>query len=245
MGGRPLLLVRSLTAIALLSTATLELDFSGYISYFRVTQDPWYKTLLAANEVTWMVAIVNDIAMAVTQDHTRYYAFANSVLVWLVVVVLSFVAPVSHSFTIDKQCLVVQVDFEVVCDSGSLSIGQVSRLALILGVVIGCNAVCYVVAYVVWRQPTTSKVDSFFVYAGARYLFVTSAWVHHDVYYMDRMSAVLNGILTVQWGATIHGLDIKLWRAFHVELPSESDIPHDHPLAASAKYALPLSVHQV
>ncbi|KAF0717447.1 Aste57867_2285 [Aphanomyces stellatus] len=42
--GRPLLVVRSLTAIALLSTATLQLVFNGSISYFEVVQDPWYKT---------------------------------------------------------------------------------------------------------------------------------------------------------------------------------------------------------
>ncbi|KAF0684703.1 hypothetical protein As57867_023263, partial [Aphanomyces stellatus] len=242
--GRPLVLVRSLTAVALLSTATMQLAFSGYISYFQVTQDIWYKPILAANEVTWMVSIVNDIAMAVTQDHTRYYAAINSILAWLVVVSLSLAMPVSHSFLIDKQCHVVDVDFQVVCDSGSLTIGQVSRLAAILGAVIGCNALCFVVTWILVRHPRPSKINSFFVYAGARYLFKSSPWIYNDVYYLDRMSAVLNGILTLRWGGTIHGLDVKLWRVFQVDQHSEADIPTDHPLAIPARYTIPLSLLQ-
>ncbi|RHY28411.1 hypothetical protein DYB25_013180, partial [Aphanomyces astaci] len=50
--GRPLLFLRGLTAIDLLSTAILELAFDGYMSTFRVGHPPWYKTVLAANEVT-------------------------------------------------------------------------------------------------------------------------------------------------------------------------------------------------
>ncbi|KAF0701413.1 Aste57867_8115 [Aphanomyces stellatus] len=242
--GRPLLLIRSLTAVALLSTSTVQLVTSGTISYFEVEIEPWYKTVLAANEVTWMVAVVNDVAIGLTQDYTRYYAFVNTVLVWVATVALSFAMPVTPTITIDKQCHLAQVDFQVVCASGSLSIGHVARLGLILGLVMTSNVVCYIVARAILHHPFRTNVDSIFVYAGARYLFVTSSWVYGDVYFMDRMSAVLNGILTIRWGTTMHGLDVKLWRAFHVDVSSDVDIPPNHPLATPAKYALPLSVHQ-
>ncbi|KAF0713850.1 hypothetical protein As57867_004173, partial [Aphanomyces stellatus] len=131
--GRPLLFVRSLTAVGLLSTANLALVYNGFVSYFIVTQNPWYKTLLAANEVTWMVAIVNDIAMAFTREHTIYYATINSILVWLATAILGLTTPVQHSATTNKQCSVIQMDFQVVCTSGVVAIGRLSRLALILG----------------------------------------------------------------------------------------------------------------
>ncbi|KAF0692887.1 Aste57867_16089 [Aphanomyces stellatus] len=240
--GRPLLLVRSLTAVALLSTSTLQLVFNGILSYFQVTPTPWYTTLLAANEVTWMVAIVNDIAMAVTRDYTPYYARLNSVLVWVITASLSLAKPLSHSLTIDKQCHVIQVDFHIECTTGMLTMGRVTRLAAILVVIASCNALCYVVTRAYLHQLPPTKVDSLFVYAGARYLFTTATWVYDDVYYMDRMSAVLNGILTLRWRNTIHGLDVKLWRAFHVDVPTNWDIPATQDLAASATYALPLSL---
>ncbi|KAF0689880.1 Aste57867_18701 [Aphanomyces stellatus] len=244
--GRPLLLVRSLTAVALLSTSTLQLVFSGTISYFVVTQDPWYKTLLAANEVTWMVAIVNDVAVAFTQDYTRHYAFVNTILVWLVVVSLSVGLPVRHELTIETHCDVVEMDFQLACESANLDIGYASRLVVILAVVLVCNLVCYLVARTFLHHPFRTQVDSIFVYAGARYLFATSAWVSNDVYYMDRMSAAMNGILTVQWGDNIHGLDVKLWRVLHVELTSRMDRPPaSHTLATKARFALPLRINQM
>ncbi|KAF0689829.1 Aste57867_18741 [Aphanomyces stellatus] len=43
--GRPLLFVRSLTAVALLSTSALHVAFSGHVSYFEVTDEPWCTTL--------------------------------------------------------------------------------------------------------------------------------------------------------------------------------------------------------
>ncbi|KAF0687552.1 Aste57867_20671 [Aphanomyces stellatus] len=241
--GRPLLVVRSLTAVALLSTSTLQLVFNGSISYFDVVQDPWYKTLLAANEITWMVAIVNDIAMAVTRDYTTYYATPNSILVWLVVMTWSFASPIRHSMSINKQCQLAQVDFQVVCESASITIGYLPRLIAIVGIVFGCNTLCYVTTRLLMKHPTPTRVDSIFVYAGARYLLMSSQWIHNDVYYMDRMSAVLNGTLTLRHGNTMFGLDIKLWRIFQVEIPQELGIPlNNTELAVAATYALPITL---
>ncbi|KAF0695643.1 Aste57867_13537 [Aphanomyces stellatus] len=238
--GRPLLVVRSLTAVALLSTSTLELVFIGSISSFEVVQDPWYKTLLAANEITWMVVIVNDIAVAFTQSYTTYYATPNSILMWLVVMTWSFASPMTHSMTIAKQCQQTQVDFQPVCQSASLAIGHVPRLAAIVWVVFGCNALCYVATRLLVQPPAPSRVKSIFVYAGARYVFMSTKWIQHDVYYMDRMSAALNGILTLRYGNTMLALDIKLWRTFQVEMLQCP--PPSNNVAGGAQYALPLAL---
>ncbi|KAF0696465.1 hypothetical protein As57867_012738, partial [Aphanomyces stellatus] len=164
--GRPLLFVRSLTAVALLSTATLELVTVNSISYFHATQLPWYTTILGANEVTWIVAIVNDIAMAITRNFTFYFAAANSAVVWLVVVALSFNSPLHHGVTIDMQCHAVQVDFQIACSSGIVTIGYLSRMVTILGVVGGSNVFCYTIARLVLRRRlSTSAMDSIFLYA--------------------------------------------------------------------------------
>ncbi|KAF0689970.1 Aste57867_18614 [Aphanomyces stellatus] len=241
--GRPLLFLRSLTAVALLSTATLQLRVDGTVSSFQVVMTPWYKTVLAANEVTWMVAIVNDIALAFTRDHTLYYAAVNSILVWLVVVTMTLVSPLDHSLTIDQRCQLAQMDSQVVCTSGALTIGYFDRLVTIVGVVLGCNGLCFIMTRLLLGHLPPTPVDSTFVYAGARYLFVSSKWIVHNVYYMDRGSAVLNGILTWRYGRVIYGLDVKLWQLFQVDM-SSVEIAPDHPLATAAKYALPLSLGQ-
>ncbi|KAF0697866.1 hypothetical protein As57867_011406, partial [Aphanomyces stellatus] len=240
--GRPLLVVRSFTAVALLSTSTLQLVLKGTLSHFVVVQDPWYKTMLAANEVTWLVAIVNDIAMAWTQEYTMYYATLNSLLVWLIVVTLSFVAPIDHSLTIAQECSMAQVDFQVVCASGTLSIGYLSRVVTMVAIVFGCNAVCFAIARILAPHPAPSKINSIFIYAGARYLFVSTTWIVDDVYYMDRVSAMLNGILTVRFKRTMYGMDVKLWRALRVDLPSPDVGGWDDRRAIAVQYGLPVII---
>ncbi|CAK4647675.1 unnamed protein product, partial [Aphanomyces euteiches] len=65
--GRPLLFIRSLTALSLLSTATVQLVYNGNETSFREVKNSFVKIVLAANEVTWTVAILNDILMIWTQ----------------------------------------------------------------------------------------------------------------------------------------------------------------------------------
>ncbi|KAF0694286.1 Aste57867_14834 [Aphanomyces stellatus] len=225
--GRPFLFMRSVSALILLSTCPLQLAFNGHLSYFEVAQDPWYKTLLAANEVSWLVSIVNDVAASVTGTFTAKYTGWDSVLVLVTAVVLSFVAPLSHSVALSKQCQLVQMDAQVVCNSGVVEIGRMARVALLCSVVLGWTVLCYVIARVYYRlvnQSSTERlVESVFLYSGARFQFRTARWIHHDTYYLDRMSAVLNGILTIHWDHAIVGLDVKLWRLFRVEICDEAE----------------------
>ncbi|KDO18225.1 hypothetical protein SPRG_15606 [Saprolegnia parasitica CBS 223.65] len=92
--GRPLVAVRSITALCLLSTASVELQSDGVLSNFVPTPIPLWTTCLAANEVTWLVGIVNDISLVWTQDHTIAYATINSLVMWLISALLATLAPV-------------------------------------------------------------------------------------------------------------------------------------------------------
>ncbi|KAF0689583.1 hypothetical protein As57867_018916, partial [Aphanomyces stellatus] len=54
--GRPLLLLRGITALALLSTASLELTLThSLVTGFVVPTVPWYKVVLSGGEATWLV----------------------------------------------------------------------------------------------------------------------------------------------------------------------------------------------
>ncbi|KAF0692348.1 Aste57867_16569 [Aphanomyces stellatus] len=238
--GRPLLFVRSLTAVGMLATATLKLDTNGFVTTFSEPKNPWYKILLSANELTWLVTIFNDIVMSLTKDFTSYYSAANSLLVWLFSFTLSYTYPIQHSLQVDKQCHVTQLDFQIVCHSGVVVIGQPMRIVILVLIVVGSNAFCYVVTRLLLKRVQSRAVHSIFLYSGVRLLFRTSTWTYNNVYYMDRMSAFLNGILSVRWQNVIYGLDVKLWHTFQIELTAESSIPVSNPLHKSAKHAIPL-----
>ncbi|KAF0686115.1 Aste57867_22080 [Aphanomyces stellatus] len=239
--GRPLLFARSLTAVGFLATANLQLQTSGAISYFEVAQPSILKIFLAANEITWLVAILNDMALACTKQYTRKYAGYDSVLVWLVTALFSLWSPVTHSVTIDKQCQVTQHDYQVVCTSASITIGRVSRLLSLVVVAVVANFLGYLLTRLNLRRlpPLPQFVHSKYLYGGAMYLFSTSSWVRGDVYYMDRMTAILNGILTLRWHRTIYGLDVKLWHTFQVAIEDGSQCE----ATAATTLAIPLQQH--
>ncbi|KAF0693778.1 Aste57867_15277 [Aphanomyces stellatus] len=244
--GRPILLLRSLAAIGLLSTCALDLQTTGYLSYFQDVQPSLLVTLLAANEVTWLVAVVNDIAFVVTEPFAAKYDDVENALVLVVTAAISIAAPVAHSVTIDAQCTLTHM--QVTCASGVVVVGDSVRLVTLVVVAVVMNLMCYVVCRMWCRTFNIAPnpiVPSAFLYCGANALFCRTGWMVGDVYFMDRMSAVLNGILTVRWHDTIYGLDVKLWRMFHIELSqpsgSHGDCDADRSLASLRQNAFPLS----
>ncbi|OQR87936.1 hypothetical protein ACHHYP_07826 [Achlya hypogyna] len=241
--GRPLVIVRSLTAIALLSTASLELRDADGVSFLTEVADPWYTIVLAASEVTWLVEVVSDMALAYTQAYTPHYAMANAWVVWGVTAFLSAVLPVTPTTTVAPTCTAAAVDFQIVCTTATIAIGQSARLYTLVGLVLGCKVIMYsATRWVLRRSPPSCVVDSLFLCAGAKYLFSHDKWLCNDVYYLDQASAVLNGILTLRTKSRVYAIDIKFWRVFDVPLPGDIDVPPKTPLAAAAQYTMPLAM---
>ncbi|OQS06729.1 hypothetical protein THRCLA_20299 [Thraustotheca clavata] len=237
--GRPLLFLRSMTAITLLSTGTLELQYSGYASSFVVESNPWYKTWLAASEVTWLVSVVNDITMIITQEYTSYFITPNSSSVWIICALLSQLQPVEHSATINRVCTLVQVDYQIVCTSATVTIGELSRFLLLIYIVLGCNVMSFLLVRVFLPIKPTLSSSSLFLAAGAKFLFLESKWTFDDIYYLDRASAVLNGILTWRWQSHIYAFDIKVWRILAIQLPP--DMLNYSTDVEPSKFAIPLT----
>ncbi|KDO21463.1 hypothetical protein SPRG_12506 [Saprolegnia parasitica CBS 223.65] len=221
--GRPLLCLRSLTAICMLSTASPTLHFTGVITLFYDDR-PWYKLVLAANEVTWLASIISDLLLVFTREYTSYYLSVHNVVVWVVAAVLTTTAPVEHRVDIDLRCSATALDLNVACDAGVIYIGQATRLLMLVGLVLGSKALLLVV--VKWRVGVSPApvAHSFFLSAGATYLFKHDHRTHDGVYYLDRASAVMDGLLTLRGArGVVYVLDCKSWRV-HV-LKSPKTIP--------------------
>ncbi|KDO19785.1 hypothetical protein SPRG_14979 [Saprolegnia parasitica CBS 223.65] len=198
--GRPLLLARGVTALSLLSSSSLSLATKhGRITVLEATQLPWYATCLAANEVTWVAGVVNDIALAVTKDDAMRYTTLNSVLVWAGTACLTTLSP-------------TVLDYQVHCSSGSVAIGSLRRLLALSLLVVSMNALSYLSV----RCRLSRKIDvrsrSLLLCAGARYLFEQDAWMDRDIYYMDRASAALNGLVSLRYKQAMYVFDVKTWR---------------------------------
>ncbi|KAF0690483.1 Aste57867_18139 [Aphanomyces stellatus] len=231
--GRPLLLLRSLTALCLLSTATLELTFrSPGVSLFQVPQVPWYKTVLSAGEATWLVYIVNDICLVWTKQYTKMYASCSSLLVWVLVAILTVVWPVEHCamMTASTSCEIDHMDFQLVCHSGAIVIGTATRLHLLLGLVCSSNVVCYVASrwYVDPGRLHPAKLTyhpSLLLSAGSQYFYDAKLWAHKGLYHLDPASALMNGLVTLRWRHSVYVVDVKIWRSFAIPLDDSIYLP--------------------
>ncbi|KDO17515.1 hypothetical protein SPRG_16968 [Saprolegnia parasitica CBS 223.65] len=238
--GRPLLFLRSLTAMAVLCTGSLDLQVVGSMSYLHSTDVPWYKTCLAASEVSWLVAIVNDVLMIWTKEHTALYVTPNGLLVTGVTALLSTLSPVTHTASLGHTCAIAEVDFQMVCSGGEVVIGVWERVALLVLLVGVLNVVTFGLMRWLVRKPPKNRAESLLLYAGAKYLFLSTKWIYKDVYYLDRASAALNGLVSVRYNGIYYGLDIKTWRTFTLTRPNVAEIPSTHALFTPAMYALPL-----
>ncbi|KAF0693682.1 Aste57867_15385 [Aphanomyces stellatus] len=239
--GRPLLFLRSMTALCLLSTASLELTAAGFTSSFTSVTTPWYTTILASGEMCWLVYIVNDFLMVYTLHLTDKYTTVCGLASWAITAILSFAAPVTHSVTISRACDAAILDMQLVCNSGSLAIGSPARFWTLVGIAIGMSLVCITVVRLVVGKPTeTPEKTSLMISCGAKYLFVKNIWVHNNVYYIDFASAIMTGLLVVHAKGTFYVLDIKAWRTLVVPSASYYDSLDGHPNAASLRCCFPL-----
>ncbi|RHY71717.1 hypothetical protein DYB38_003240 [Aphanomyces astaci] len=228
--GRTLLFVRGLAAISLLSTQVLTLTPVGDQWGFR---DPrvivdetatdqamrFFKTFLAAGEVSWLGFVLSDMLIVMTQQYTTAYVFKCNFMVWGASALLSWIIPATHTATMTRQCEMPQVDFQLVCTSGTIAIGSFGRFVTLIGVCVGSIAICY--AYERLRHPhlETQGQASYFLSASAKYMFEPKHWTKEKVYYIDPASAVINGILSIQVKNTFYIFDLKIWRFFVIDEP--------------------------
>ncbi|KAF0714577.1 hypothetical protein As57867_003791, partial [Aphanomyces stellatus] len=113
----------------------------------------------------------------------------------------------------------------------------------LVGVVLGCNLLCFVgTKYVVLRKNKPSpSIDSLLLSTGAKYLFLHDHRIHNDIYYLDRASAALNGMLTLCVRGHLFMLDFKMWRLVAINRPDASEFPSDNPFVEEWRRAVPLT----
>ncbi|EQC36584.1 hypothetical protein SDRG_06028 [Saprolegnia diclina VS20] len=113
----------------------------------------------------------------------------------------------------DFRCVSTALDFQVECSTGSIAIGFLDRVLLLIAVIVACNCVCYGLVRALWPvSASLRRSQSLLLTAGAKYLFTHDGWLLGDVYYMDRASALLSGLLTVSVRGSLVLFDVKTWR---------------------------------
>ncbi|EQC34887.1 hypothetical protein SDRG_07687 [Saprolegnia diclina VS20] len=233
--GRSFILLRSVTAIWMLNTAPLLLTQVGQATSFTSPPLPWYQTILAAGESTWLVYALNDFGSCVTLQYTTAYAYKSSLSTWFVLVLWSFVAPLSYSATLERHCTFVDMDAGLVCSSASIHLGSTRRVLGVVGVALSCVGVWFGCERWRLRGMAPHDVHSLLLSAHCIYMLDFTHWKHRGAYYLDKTSAVLAGLVSLEFHDKLYIFDIKTWRLFSCA-PSK-----DHTQPQHFQNAIPLS----
>ncbi|KAF0688422.1 Aste57867_19938 [Aphanomyces stellatus] len=223
--GRPLMLLRSLTSIALLSTSQLQLvaPMARLTSYFQSPSRDVLTTLVSSGEICWLVYILVDTCSIVTGEYTAFYSTPSVVVVSVSVAIWSFASPTTHSVALSRKCTVVAVDFDVSCVSGVIRIGSLTRFGGLIGVACGGCLASFLAVRVCIKHPPRLPTLSPLLYSAAKTEFehtTLANWEYNGIYYLDKASAAMTGILTFTFQGTLYLADIKTWRVY--EMPSKT-----------------------
>ncbi|KAF0689943.1 Aste57867_18636 [Aphanomyces stellatus] len=241
--GRPLLLIRSLVAISLLSSAPLSLVRVGPLTQLQPSPMRFpdvVQIALRAIETSWLVYVVQDLATLWSHDEAYVYASKASLMLSFVTAILSIAAPVTPAVTLVRTCSPAAIDLMLVCHSGTVAVGNFSRVLHLVGLAALSIGGCY--ALQVCRPGTrVPKVtSSLYLSSSANHFFRRKAkWSFEHVHHVDRASGVMTGLLVVSHGRSFYVLDVKTWRTY--VLPKlVLDIDSAHPLPARFVKAIPL-----
>ncbi|OQR97372.1 hypothetical protein THRCLA_21943 [Thraustotheca clavata] len=239
--GRPIVFLRSLTAVWLLNTSQLSLVLVNRVTVVDSPQTAWYRTLLTSSELTWFVYVLNDIGSCITGQYTYSYSYLSSNLTWILTGVWTIVFPQQYSAIIERKCSAVDVDFEIICSSGVVAVGGPSRLIKSLILVFVCVICCYLYERRGNVHVATQFTAPLLLNAQGYYMLSFKDWELNGLYYIDKTSAIMAGILCLELKDQVYILDIKAWRFLSV---STETIRPQHILAANSKFthAIPLDL---
>ncbi|OQS05442.1 hypothetical protein THRCLA_02433 [Thraustotheca clavata] len=240
--GRTFLTIRSITAIWMLNTVPLDLALNGQVTHIVSPQLPWYQTILASSEVTWLVYVLNDLLSCVTRQYTTYYAVKSALSTWFVIAVWSLISPPKATVTLDRHCEFINMDDALVCVSGSIKIGSSTGVISVILAAVGCIVVSYTMERLVFPKVPPLEIRSFLLNAHSLYMLDLTHWKLDGKYYLDKSSAVMCGLLSFHYKEKLYILDIKSWRVIVIAAPKlrtfstssntldrfENAIPLDH-----------------
>ncbi|OQS03117.1 hypothetical protein THRCLA_04573 [Thraustotheca clavata] len=222
--GRPLIFFRSLTAIWLLNTSPLTLAVVGHITHTKSPPLAWYTALLATSELTWLVYVLNDIGSCLTQQYTPKYGFESANLTWFFAFIWTMFYPQQYSASIQRTCSSIDMDFELICESGVVAIGSANRIGISLAIVL----ICVVVSYIYERRKAPCLPPRFspplILNAQSYYMLTLDDWHYKGMHYIDKTSAIMAGILCFDLNNRWYVLDIKTW---HVVAASKKPLGYD------------------
>ncbi|RHY71759.1 hypothetical protein DYB38_000941 [Aphanomyces astaci] len=217
---------RGITAVALLSSSTIELRKTMGLSYFVLTRRSTLELLLVASEATWVAYTVQDVLAAIFTEHSYYAAPVSTAFAWATMIVFETLVPSAPYLHLERTCKTLVVGTQVECRSGQLHFGHPVRLNVLVGFQVGWIVLVYALAILFHQKRESSRVTLWMSVASHAFLDRTLASDHHS-FCFDRVTCIMSGLITVHTAYYQYVFDVKSWSIYRERFqPPEFNGPH-------------------
>ncbi|KAF0715649.1 Aste57867_3276 [Aphanomyces stellatus] len=214
--GRPLLALRGLVAMTLLSTASIQLARDVDATHMRVVRRTPLDALTASGETLWLTfALCDTVLIFLRRHYAKPCVVVSCVSVWAITLAIELSAPFTPSATVARTCVSSAMDILLVCVAGEVHVGSYPRFACLCAI----QGVCVVVPCVLVRfLPAPISVPRpVIVPAMAAHVLTTSTATYHPHLCFDPMSCVLSGLIPFQAGRSKYVFSVIFWAVIPVD----------------------------
>ncbi|KAF0687097.1 Aste57867_21178 [Aphanomyces stellatus] len=221
--GRPLLFLRGLTAIILLSSASPRLVVRHGLKTMANVPRTFLESLVVASESTWITYVLSDVSLVVTKGSATAGAPVASAFMFVLALALDTWTPLAVQVHMSRACSVLFVDHTVLCSTNVVQIGNLPRVLCLVAAnavaVVGSYLLvrlCHVMAHTAPRQ----LPDSYLLYPESSLVFFEQLVRHtaSSEWWIDAASNVMCGMVLFTVRHTNYVFDVKSWHL--VKLPA-------------------------
>ncbi|EQC41523.1 hypothetical protein SDRG_01488, partial [Saprolegnia diclina VS20] len=197
--GRPMLLLRSATALAILSTSPMTFETRAGVSRFVFTPRSVLETMVLSGEATWATYVLVDVLLPLTKRAAPTYAPLSSLAAWLLLVFWDVLAPFQATLHIAQKCDILELGLSATCTGGRIEVGSATRFYDLLAA-----NVLAVLLPALWMHTTNDDPRS---EPGPLVAASADAFVHGTAGHLDPVGAIMSGLLPLRRGF----VDMSLW----------------------------------
>ncbi|KAH9155850.1 hypothetical protein AeRB84_002204 [Aphanomyces euteiches] len=213
--GRPLLTVRSVTAMILLSTSPVH--FQTQLGYARFVMKPrsFVESMLAAGEATWLSFVLSDILLVTT--HTAHFVPISTWLSWVIMVIVDVAMPPQVTASVNRECVIDFLGKHIDCSGGEIGYGGGQRM-LFLALLQVISVFIGMLASKLWmsvRRSSATLLTGHMLLSSTAMSVLSKKTLPNGAHVLDRASCVMCGLITFCKSI----LDLKLW----IILPEEDN----------------------
>ncbi|KAH9191627.1 hypothetical protein AeNC1_006389, partial [Aphanomyces euteiches] len=197
--GRPILFLRGMTAMVLLSSASISFETHAGFSRLVLAPRSFFSTMVVAGEATWLTIVLHNLLLPFSDQNLTLHAPISTALVWFILAIIEYSKPHVATAALQRTCTYFELGVSGSCTSAVVQFGSLWRLGCLCIVQLACIILVYgavyfydknirqghrVVAFGVPHVLVPGIVHAFFIHSG-----------HGDIY-LDRVACAMCGMIT-------------------------------------------------